>query len=313
LVDLIPSRPVATSERVRQTVALLARRGYALTPQRLAELCVGGSISTDEVRWSVAGSPDLIVADELVVDRGAQGRAGGIRARALGHRADAAAYLEMTARFVRALVGFAPFIRSVSIAGSLASGGFRASDDVDLNLVVDDGHRHLAYVAVNTLGLVHALAHRAKPVDDLTRRPLAPRLMTANLILERSQCLPLQRQDEDMAFELLMAEPIFGIDAIRELLDANPALLEHFPQLADKPVPLLIDPPFRRLPAALFPMFLDSAARALGERAWRYMQWTRRHHPDALARVTYVRSTMRPYTLFDRVSSWSPTNSEASP
>jgi hypothetical protein len=29
------------------------------------------------------------------------------------------------------------------------------------------------------------------------------------------------------------------------------------------------------------------------------MQWTRRRHPDALARVAYVRSTMRPYTLFD--------------
>jgi hypothetical protein len=298
----LDSRSVATSHRVRQTVALLARRGYALSAERLAELCLGGSISPEEVRWSVAASRDLILAGDLVVDRAASDRIDQIRSRALGHHADAAAYVEMTARFVKALVALAPFIRSVSIAGSLASGGFRASDDVDLNLVVDDGHRHLAYVAVNTLGLVHALAHRAKPVDDLTRRPLAPRLMTANLILERSQCLPLQRQDEDMAFELLMAEPVFGIDAMSELIDANPGLLEHFPQLANKPALLLIDPPARRLPALLFPRFLDRAARALGESAWRYMQWTRRHHPDALGRVAYVRSTMRPYTLFDRSS-----------
>src|SRR5258708_33296227 len=124
----------------------------------------------------------------------------------------------MTVGFVRNLVALAPFIRSVSIAGSLASGGFRASDDVALNLIVDDGHRHLAYVVVNFLGLLHALRHRAKPVDDLTRRPIAPRLMTANLILERSQCLPLQRQDEDMAFELLVAEPVFGVDAIQEVI-----------------------------------------------------------------------------------------------
>ena len=131
---------------------------------------------------------------------------------------------------------------------------------------MDDGHRHLAYVAVNTLGLVHALAHRAKPVDALTRRPLAPRLMTANLILERSQCLPLQRQDEDMAFELLMAEPLFGIDSIQELIRTNPALVEHFPQLADKPAALVIERPAHRLPSALFPRALDGAARALGER-----------------------------------------------
>ena len=45
--------------------------------------------------------------------------------------------------------------------------------------------------------------------------------MTANLILERSQCLPLIRQDEGMAFELLMAEPVFGIEAIREVIDVG--------------------------------------------------------------------------------------------
>jgi hypothetical protein len=235
-----------------------------------------------------------------VVTPSAIDRAAEIRSRALDHHADADAYVRMTMRFVRALVTLAPFIRSVSIAGSLASGGFRSSDDVDLNLIVDDGHRHLAYVAVSGLGLVHALGHRKKPVDDLTRRPVAPRLMTANLILERSQCRPLARQDEDMAFELMMAEPVYGIDELHNVLVANPTLLDHFPQLEHKRPAQIIDPPAIHLPALLFPRFLDGAARMLGEGAWRYMQWTRRHHPDALERVAYVRSTMRPYTLFDR-------------
>jgi hypothetical protein len=304
LVGLIPqSAAPSTSiaDRVGKTVALLARRGYALGPERVAQVCIGGAISPQEVRWAAAATGhDLAIADDLVVDREGLARVDQIRCRAQGHRDDAGAYVEMTVRFVRSLVALAPFIRSVSIAGSLASGGFRASDDVDLNLIVDDGHRHLAYVVVNALGVVHALAHREKPVDDLTRRPIAPRLMTANLILERSQYLPLERQDEDMAFELLMAEPLFGIESIQELIGANPALVEHFPQLADKPAALLIEPPTHRMPAALFPTFLDGAARAFGETAWRYMQWTRRHHPDALERVRYVRSTMRPYALFDR-------------
>jgi hypothetical protein len=273
-----------------------------LSPERLAEVCLGGPISPDEVRWSVAASRNLVIAEGLVVDTSTLGSVAEIRSRAVGHGTEASAYVQMTARFVRTLVVLAPFIRSVSIAGSLASGGFRASDDVDLNLIVDDGHRHLAYVVVNALGLVHALAHRAKPVDDLTRRPLAPRLMTANLILERSQCMPLIRQDEGMAFELLMAEPVFGIEAIRNVIEANAALLEHFPQLAGKRASLLIDPPARRLPRALFPSFLESAARLVGQNAWRYMQWTRRRSPIALARVAYVRSTMRPYTLFDGAS-----------
>jgi hypothetical protein len=287
------------SDRVRRTVALLARRGYAVTPARLGTLCLGGALSEAEVRWAIAATPGLSVAENLVVEHDAVTRAAEISERALAHCSEAAPYLSMAVAFTRTLVAAAPFIRSVSIAGSLASGGFRASDDVDLNLIVDDGHRHIAYVMVNLLGLAHALRHRNKPVDDLTRRPVAPRLMTANLILERAQCLPLARQDEDMAFELLVAEPVFGLEPIDELIEANPGLVEHFPQLAKKPAPLAIASTTRRLPPACFPRALDGAAKAVGRTAWRYMQWTRRRHPEALARVAYVRETMRPYTLFD--------------
>jgi hypothetical protein len=268
-------------------------------PSRLGELCLGGRVAEADVRWAVASSEDLVVADGLVAERDESSRTRAIVERAQAHHVESAAYVEMAIGFVRTLVAAAPFVRGVSIAGSLASGGFRASDDVDLNLIVDDGYRHLAYVAVNVLGVLHAMRHRGKPVDDLTRRPVAPRLMTANLILERSQCRPLKRLDADMAFELLVAEPVFGVDSIREVLDENPGLLEHFPQLADKPAPLLIEPR-RRLPRRLVPRHLDGPAQIVGETAWRYMQWTRRHKPEALARVAFVRATMRPYTLFDR-------------
>jgi hypothetical protein len=297
-----PAQTTSTSQRVRRTVALLSRRGFALSPERLGGLCLGGAISEAEVRWAVAASPELALARELVVNPSDWNRAAAIQSRAADHNSHAPRYREMTVRFVRTLVVVAPFIRSVSIAGSLATGGFRDSDDVDLNLIVDDGHRHLAYVAVNLLGLVHALRHRSKPVDDLTRRPLAPRLMTANLILERSQCRPLARQDEDMAFEMLMSVPVFGLDVFNDVVDANPELLEHFPQLGYKSrMPSIDSDPRAQLPGWLFPAALDGAARLVGGGAWRYMQWTRRAKPDALARVAFVRATMRPYTLVDDV------------
>lgn len=298
-VGYLGERSAALSERLRRTIALLRRRGYAVSASRLGELCIGGRVRESDVRRSVASDPSLALADDLVLEQDSADQAPEIRRRSLAHQAESASYLGMTVDFVRTLVVVAPFVRSVSIAGSLASGGFRASDDVDLNLIVDDGRRHLAYVVVNLLGLVHALRHRSKPVDDLTRRPIAPRLMTANLILERSQCLPLARNDEDMAFELLVAEPVFGLDALREVLEANEGLVDHFPQLREKQALLLIAAPSRRLPRWLYPAWFDRPARLLGASAWRYMQWTRRHRPDALARVAYVRATMRPYTLFD--------------
>jgi hypothetical protein len=300
VIGTSPAQTWSTSERVLRTVALLSRRGFALGPDRLGGLCLGGGLSEADVRWAEAATPELTLAHGLVVQRADAMRAGAIRSRAAAHPADAPRYLRMTAHFVRRLVVIAPFIRSVSIAGSLASGGFRDSDDVDLNLIVDDGHRHLAYVAVNLLGLLHAMGHRSKPVDDLTRRPLAPRLMTANLILERSQCHPLARQDEDMAFELLMSQPLFGLDVFNSVVDANPGLLDHFPQLGYKSQEPAFDSEQRpRLPAWLFPAALDGTARRIGSGAWRYMQWTRRNKPEALARVSFVRATMRPYTLFE--------------
>ena len=289
---------VAVARRVRRTVALLRRRGYALTPAQLAATCLGGPVSESDVLRTVVTDPDLALAHGLVLERTQLGVAAAIRRRALGHAAEAAPYREMTLRFVRSLVAVAPFVRHVSIAGSLATGGFRASDDVDLNLIVDDGRRHLAYVLVNVLGLVHALRHRAKPVDDLTRRPVAPRLMTVNLVLERSQCRPLARQDEDMAFELLLGEPVYGADVLDEVVALNPGLLDHFPQLAHRARRRGFDPG-RSVPRILYPGWLDHPARWLGRAAWRYMQWTRRDRPEALARVAYVRETMRPYTLFD--------------
>ena len=120
LIGSLSIRSSAASDRIRQTVALLGRRGYAVSPERLAQVCLGGPISPDEVMWSVAAASDLTLAGGLVVDRSALDRVAEIRSRALGHGTDAAPYLQMTLRFVRALVAFAPFIRSVSIAGSLA-------------------------------------------------------------------------------------------------------------------------------------------------------------------------------------------------
>src|SRR5262249_5248815 len=129
----------AVRQRLRRTVSLLRRRGYALPPARLGEVCLGGPLPDHDVRWAVASDHELTLEQGLVVERAARDEAAAISRRAAAHSEESAEYIAMTRRFVRTLVAFAPFIKSVSIAGSLASGGFRATDDVDLNLVVEDG------------------------------------------------------------------------------------------------------------------------------------------------------------------------------
>jgi hypothetical protein len=290
--------PAGARARLERTVRILERRGYAVTPARLGELCVGGALTEAQVREALRSVPDLSLREGLVVPPRLAGSATAIARRGAAHAGNASQCLPVALRFVSALVRLCPFVLSVSIAGSLASGGYLASDDVDLNLIVQDGRRHLAYVAINALGLVHALKHRHKPVDTHTMRPLAPRFMTANLILERSQCLPLVRQDEDMAYEFMASMPVYGIALWREVVATNHGLAEHFPQLEERHFAnaLRTRP---ALPNWLFPAALDRPSSALGRAAWRYQQWTRRRRPEALARVAFVRSTMRPYALFD--------------
>jgi len=301
--DLVLTAGVRTmrtpvDDRVEATVALIERRGYALPASRLAELCLGGATAEAEVLAAVSASRSLRVAHGLVLGPHLLPAGPKIALRARSHREHAGRYLDATLDFVRALVRTSPFVLGVAIAGSLASGGFVESDDVDLNLIVKDGYRHTAYVALNTLGAFHALRHRGKPVDPHTRRPLAPRFMTANLVLERSQYLPLVRRDAAMAYELLCSRPVFGAHYWHELVDANPPLCDHLPQLSswvrdEPPAPMV------RTPDWVFRPWMDAPARALGRAAWRWMQWTRRNDPEALARVAFVRQTMRPYALFE--------------
>jgi hypothetical protein len=289
---------VEVCERLERTVAILERRGYALAPARLGAICLGGPIAESRVRAAVAASSRLFIRSGLVVSPTLAPSAPAIARRSAAHAANADHYLPVTLGFVRTLVRLCPFVLSVSIAGSLASGGFLASDDVDLNLIVADGRRHVAYVALNVLGIAHSLRYRRKPVDTYSRRPLAPRFMTANLILERAQCFPLARQDEDMAYEFWASEPVYGVALWHQVVAANGGLIEHFPQLDGRrcPAALRARP---ALSARLFPAALDRPARAIGLASWRFMQWTRRHRPEALARVAFVRRTMRPYALFE--------------
>ena len=285
-------------ERVEATVALLEARGYALGTGDLGRVCVGGRLSATEIEVAVASSPRLRLASGLVVRAAGRLDAGAVAGRAAGHAQGAGAARETAVRFVERWILPLPFLVSVSVAGSLASGGFAAADDIDLNLVVEDGCRHLAYVAVNAAAFGHAFRRRRKPVDRHSRRPLAPRLVSVNLLLERSECFPLARTDIQMAYELLVSQPLHGAAFLARVVDENPALGRHFPQLAACPRSPERMP--RRLPRWLLPPALDPAARAIGHAAWRWMQWTRRGDPEALAHVEFIRACMRPYALFDR-------------
>ena len=76
----------AVAGRLERTVAILERRGYALPPGRLGQVCVGGALPEAAVLAVVASRPGLALRSGLVVPRGLEGSAGAIARRAAGHQ-----------------------------------------------------------------------------------------------------------------------------------------------------------------------------------------------------------------------------------
>ena len=202
-------------------------------------------------------------------------------------------------RYVRELVQNTPQIRAVCLAGSMSAGGFVHSDDVDFNLFVEPGTRYASYLQANIQALGFSLRHRHRPTDAHTQRPLLPKLMSVNVIWTADQVQPFARHDSAMALEIFLSKPLWGENYFRAVLDQNLWLKEYFPQLFEpKPSKSVIAIPLlRRTPAPANPL-LEKASRLLTYSAWRWVMWTRRHNPEALARVAHIRRCQSPYGLF---------------
>ena len=214
------------------------------------------------------------------------------------HREHQKQYWTEVERYVRELVQNTPQIRAVCLAGSMSAGGFVHSDDVDFNLFVESGTRYTSYLQANLQALGFSLRHRHRPTDAHTQRPLLPKLMSINVIWTPDQVQPFIRHDSAMALEIFLSKPLWGESYFRAVLDHNLWLKEYFPQLFEsKPSKSIIDIPILKQTPPPNPL-LEQASRLLTYSAWRWVMWTRRHNPEALARVAHIRRCQSPYGLF---------------
>jgi hypothetical protein len=120
--------------------------------------------------------------------------------------------------------------------------------------------------------------------------------MSVNVIWLDSDTRPFVRQDGAMALELFLSQPLWGAEYFQSILGCNRWLDGYFPQFGaahfhcprpdQRPIP----------PAMCWRERLSYAATYLG---WRWVMWTRRRNPEALARVALVRHYQSPYALFE--------------
>jgi predicted nucleotidyltransferase len=302
-MTLVAADPVAV-DRIVATAELLAERGYAVTPTRLAEL---SGASERDVLGAARPAGRLRLVDGRVVPADSAHLAAPSRARQAEHDAHAPRALAIAEAYADALRRRCPWVRAVLACGSLASGGYGPGDDVDVSLVVEDGAKHLAYVAALAIALPFAWRHRGarsarSPERDL---PLVPKLVCVNVVWTMGETAPFARSDDRMALELRLQRPLRGAGAWREVAERNAALFGRAIPAAcpdDPPAPpsrvarllraLAASPRRRRA--------LDAAAYAIARAAHALVRVARWRKPAVRARVARLEATKHPYAILDR-------------
>lgn len=282
------------------TVRLVQRRGYAIPLKTLSAWLMGGAEPEECVYAAVLQNENLAISSGLVHSHNfsPERLTKSLQRQALHHEHQKQYWTEVE-HYVRELAQHTPQIRAVCLAGSMSAGGFVHSDDVDFNLFVEPGTRYTSYLQANLQALGFSLRHRHRPTDAHTQRPLLPKLMSINVIWTADQVQPFARHDSAMALEIFLSKPLWGESYFQTVLDHNLWLKEYFPQLFEpKPSKSLLPIPIlRQTPAPSNPL-LERASRLLTYSAWRWVMWTRRHNPEALARVAHIRRCQSPYGLF---------------
>ncbi len=214
---------------------------------------------------------------------------------------------EVAARFTEQLVARCPWVKVVLVSGSLGGEAFVPSDDIDLNLVVEDGSKYLTYALALAGAAQVALRERLPEGEGSTQLPLLRKVICLNVIWEEQQTLPFERMDPYLGFELLLCRPLFGAERWRRVLAANPWLSTIFPQLLERrwqDIDAGTTLPLRRYllemtADARSRASLEAAARAATTLAHRYVNAGRaRYRPEVLARIARMERYKFPYGFF---------------
>ncbi len=284
--------------RVERTLVIMADRGYNPKVGMLGRMMVGGSVDPAALEGRLASMRGVTVEDGFAFLDGlrfverchprheANGRLQG-------------AYRRIAVAYAADLVRLCPWVRCVMLAGSAATGGLCEGDDLDLNLVVDDGRKYTTIAASTVLNRTYALRHGAAIGFRPTDQYKLPIFMCLNIVWEDRETRPFRRRDEQMAYELYACEVLQGAGRYRELIGDNAWMREVFPQAYDGHA---ADPDARRPRAHGRGAPEGAAERLLRGALFGYDRAVRMYlsrRPDVLERATYFERIKHPYGLYD--------------
>jgi hypothetical protein len=216
--------------RVHGTLELMASRGYNPTTEHLATKMLGGAVEVTEVEEAIAGAENLDIREGLAFIEG-KSYIEMCKIRLAANGDHQPVYRDIAQAYTRDLVAACPWIKTVMLVGSVATGGLCMGDDLDLNLVVEDGRKYSTNVIGSLLNRKYSYRHSRDLEMELEGHYLVPMVVCLNIIWEESQVMPLARQDEQVAYELFSADVLYGNEFFDRMLASNDWMRGHFPQM----------------------------------------------------------------------------------
>ncbi len=299
-VASLPQLDLALETRVVHTLDLAARWGFAVEVQRLPEMLVGGSVGASELADVLTHCSDIHCASGFATLLRYEFLIGKSISRAESHSAHNGAARQIAEQYAKELVRLCPWVRSVALSGSMATGGFASGDDLDFDLFVDDGTKYLTYFLGLALGLAFSFRYRRTGVSS----SFLKKLVCINVIWTASQSRPFVRQDDAMAFELWLAQPLIGASEFAEVLRANPNLTRVFPQILSRALEDLPRPSPSNIGHVLWSTTRRSLVRRTLDHVCRAASWLLYHaysltlSPEARGRRKFLQRAKYPYEVF---------------
>jgi hypothetical protein len=216
--------------RITGTLELMASRGYNPSTAHLASKMLGGEVEVSEVEAAISEAQDLDVREGLAFIQG-KSYIEMCKQRLEANSHHQPMYRQIAEDFTRDLVAACPWVKCVMLVGSVATGGLCQGDDLDLNIVVEDGRKYSTNVIGSLLNRKYSYRHKDALAMEREGHYLVPMVVCLNIIWEESQVMPLSRRDEQVAYELFSSDVLHGKDYYHRMLATNGWLRDYFPQM----------------------------------------------------------------------------------
>lgn len=222
-------------ERVKGTLELMASRGYNPSSEHLASGLLGGVADVPDVEAAIEAAEGMDLHEGLAFVEG-KSYIDMCKRRLEANSHHQPLYRRIAEAYTRDLVAACPWVKCVMLVGSVATGGLCEGDDLDLNLVVEDGRKYSTNLIGGLLNRKYSFRYRNQLVREREGHYIIPMVVCLNIIWEESQVSPLARQDEQVAYELFSGEVLHGEEFHRYMLARNAWLRHFYPQMYDEAV-----------------------------------------------------------------------------